>query len=378
MTNVIVNARIIDGQSDIESGYLRFDERILASGPMKKFVAADDDQIIDYHGKIVIPGFIDMHCHAGYGIDSMTGSTEELTKLASQLAQEGVTGVLLTTMTQSDQAISKALESIAVASNQATNILGIHLEGPFVSKAFHGAQPADEVKDFDLELMKSWQEIAGDHIKAITYAPELPNARELERYCEEHAILRSMGHSQATYDQANSANADRITHLYNAQSPLHHRNVGLVGEAFLNPSLMAELIVDGVHVSPAAVKIAYQAVGTDRLELVTDSMEARGMPDGDYQLGGQKVIVSNGAARLEDGTLAGSVLKFKDAFKNVVEFTNCSLLDAVKMSSTNQARELGLTDQGNFNQDSYANINIFDNDLDLRQTYYRGTPLNRR
>lgn len=345
---------------------------------MSQFIAQDDDQIIDYPSKIVVPGFIDMHCHAGYGIDSMNGNADELIELSAKLAREGVSGVLITTMTQSSQAISKALESIVSASERSTNILGIHLEGPFVSKVFHGAQPVDEVKDFDLNLMRSWQAITGDRIKAITYAPELLHARELEQYCDEHNILKSMGHSQATYEQATEATADRITHLYNAQSPLHHRNVGLVGEAFLNTSLMTELIVDGVHVSPEAVKIAYEIIGSDRLELVTDSMEARGMPDGTYQLGGQKVTVADGAARLDNGHLAGSVLKFKDAFKNIIKFTNCSLLDAVKMSSSNQAKELGLKDQGNFLPDSYANVNVFDNDLDLCQTYYQGEPLNRR
>lgn len=378
MARVLTNIRLIDGQTEIKNAFLRFEKRIIDSGMMADFELQPDDQQIDCLGKIVVPGFIDMHCHGGYGMDTMTGNPDDLVQLVKKLAQEGVTGVLLTTMTQSVPNIQSALKSIVKATETSEGILGIHLEGPFVAKAYHGAQPASEIINFNPNLFDSWQQIAKGRIKAVTYAPELPNSDILETQCHENGILASIGHSQATFTEADKAHADRVTHLYNAQTPLHHRDVGVVGEAFLNPNLNVELIVDGIHVSPEAVKIAYQQIGSDRLELVTDSMEARGMPDGVYELGGQQVNVANGAAKLINGHLAGSVLKFKDAFKNMIQFTGCSLLDAVKMSSVNQARELGLTDQGNLVVGSVANINVFDNDLDLWQTYYQGEPLNRR
>lgn len=366
-TTVWINATLYTGTEKIEKGFVRCAKTILDIGEMADFKEAEGDTIIDAAGKIIVPGFIDVHSHGGYGWDSMDGNPEEIDQMVHKMQQEGITSYFATTMTQSYQNIEKAMLAIKEAAERNPVIQGIHLEGPFVSVDFKGAQPEEYIKIPDAAMMRKWNDLSGGLIRLVTYAPETSDATEFEKYCVDHNIVLSVGHSNATRAQLMDSKASHVTHLYNAQRGLHHREPGVTGHAFLE-KLYSEMIVDGYHIAPDMVNIAYQILGPDHIELITDSMRAKGMPDGESELGGQKVFVKDKQARLADGTLAGSVLQFKDAFKNMMAFTGCRIEDAVKMSSVNQAKEFGLTQKGTLEVGKDADMVVFDQNLNLEQT----------
>ncbi|KAL3949204.1 N-acetylglucosamine-6-phosphate deacetylase [Lentilactobacillus hilgardii] len=371
MSKVLTNGHIYTGRREIKCGFIRFSDKVNAIGSMQDFHLQRDDDVNDLKGKLVVPGFIDVHVHGGYGIDSMTGDSSHISQMVSKMKSEGVTALLLTTMTQSPSKISHAMVAIREATLINPVIVGIHLEGPFVSKKFNGAQPIDQIQSVNVSDLSRWNQLSGGLVRLITYAPEVNDHRSLEAYCNAHQIRISVGHSDATYKTLQQCQVDHITHLFNAQRGLHQREPGVVGFSMLS-DMPVELICDGYHVVSPVVKLAYRIIGSDRLELVTDAMEAKGMVDGDYQLGGQHVLVTKNRAILGNGKLAGSVLKFDQAFRNVIQFTGCSIGDAVKMSSTNQAKEFNLKGKGSLEIGSDADINVFDNQLDLMATYSYG------
>lgn len=366
-TSVLINATIYTGKEEIESGFIRYGKTILAISEMKDFEEKEEDTIIDVSGKIIVPGFIDVHSHGGYSWDSMDGHSEEINQMVHKMQKEGITSYFATTMTQSYENIEKTMVAIKKAAEVNPVIQGIHLEGPFVSVVFKGAQPEEHIKIPDAEMMRKWNDLSGGRIRLVTYAPETSDATAFEQYCVDNNIVLSVGHSNATRAQLMDSKASHITHLYNAQRGLHHREPGVTGHAFL-AKLYSEMIVDGYHIAPDMVNIAYQILGADHIELITDSMRAKGMPDGESELGGQKVFVEDKQARLEDGTLAGSVLEFQDAFKNMMAFTGCGIADAVKMSSVNQAKEFGLTQKGTLEIGKDADMVLFSHDLTLEET----------
>ena len=346
MGKVIIHAEVYTGETVIADGFVRFGKEISAVGNMSEYVAETDEEVIDASGSRLVPGFIDVHSHGGYGKDNMDGDADEINRMIGKMHQEGITSYFPTTMTQSNENIEKALVGIRKAAEKNPVIQGVHLEGPFISAVFKGAQPEEHIKLPDADLMRRWQELSGGLIRLVTYAPETSNATAFEKYCLDNQIVLSVGHSNARRSQLQQSKASHITHLYNAQRGLHHREPGVTGHAFLEDDIYVEMIVDGLHIDPEMVKIAFKQKGADRIELITDAMRAKGMGDGISELGGQKVIVKDGEARLESGNLAGSVLEFQKAFENVISFTGCSISDAVKMSSVNQAREFGLVRKG--------------------------------
>lgn len=346
MKTVIIHAEIYTGETVIVDGFVRFEKVISAVGKMSDYVPESGEEVIDAAGSRLVPGFIDVHSHGGYGVDNMDGDADGINRMIAAMHREGITSYFPTTMTQSSENIEKALVGIRKAAEKNPVIQGIHLEGPFVSAVHKGAQPEEYIKLPDAALMRKWHELSGGLIRLVTYAPETSDASAFEKYCLDNRIVLSVGHSDALRSQLQQSKATHITHLYNAQRGLHHREPGVTGHAFLEENIYAEMIVDGLHIDPEMVKIAFKQKGADRIELITDAMRAKGMGDGMSELGGQKVIVQNGEARLESGNLAGSVLEFQHAFKNIIAFTGCSLLDAVKMSSVNQAREFGLAQKG--------------------------------
>lgn len=346
MGKVIIHAEVYTGETVIADGFVRFGKEISAVGNMSEYVAETDEEVIDASGSRLVPGFIDVHSHGGYGMDNMDGDADEINRMIGKMHQEGITSYFPTTMTQSNENIEKALVGIRKAAEKNPVIQGVHLEGPFISAVFKGAQPEEHIKLPDADLMRRWQDLSGGLIRLVTYAPETSDATAFEKYCLDNQIVLSVGHSNARRSQLQQSEATHITHLYNAQRGLHHREPGVTGHAFLEDDIYVEMIVDGLHIDPEMVKIAFKQKGADRIELITDAMRAKGMGDGISELGGQKVIVKDGEARLESGNLAGSVLEFQKAFENVISFTGCSISDAVKMSSVNQAREFGLVQKG--------------------------------
>ncbi|CAM4311545.1 N-acetylglucosamine-6-phosphate deacetylase [Weissella hellenica] len=378
MSKVLTHATIYtgnDNQPILKDAYIRFDKQIEAIGTMAELIISANDQIIRADRQVIVPGFIDVHTHGAYGFDTMDGNAQDVVNMVHGQISEGITSVFPTTMTQSVENISNAMVAINEAANQEPAIVGVHLEGPFINPHFKGAQPEQHIIAPSQELVQKWHELSGNRVRLITYAPEqAANVADFENYLAEHNIIGSIGHSNATREFLQQySKASHITHLYNAQRPMAHREPGVTGHAMLEDNIRTELIVDGFHVYPDMVNLAYKLKSAKRIDLITDSMRAKGLGDGESELGGQKVWVKDKQARLADGTLAGSVLEFDDAFRNMMAFTGATVHEAIQMASVNQAVEFGLTTKGTLAVGKDADLNIFSADFsELTATYSMG------
>lgn len=378
MSKVLTHATIYtgnDNQPILKDAYIRFDKQIEAIGTMAELIISANDQIIRADRQVIVPGFIDVHTHGAYGFDTMDGNAQDVVNMVHGQISEGITSVFPTTMTQSVENISNAMVAINEAANQEPAIVGVHLEGPFINPHFKGAQPEQHIIAPSQELVQKWHELSGNRVRLITYAPEqAANVADFENYLAEHNIIGSIGHSNATREFLQQySKASHITHLYNVQRPMAHREPGVTGHAMLEDNIRTELIVDGFHVYPDMVNLAYKLKSAKRIDLITDSMRAKGLGDGESELGGQKVWVKDKQARLADGTLAGSVLEFDDAFRNMMAFTGATVHEAIQMASVNQAVEFGLTTKGTLAVGKDADLNIFSADFsELTATYSMG------
>lgn len=367
----------------IENGFIKIiDGKIVEIGSTEELEKDNEFEVIELAGQYkAIPGLIDVHIHGVNGADTMDATKEALDTMVTALPKEGTTSFLATTMTQEGKQIENALLNAGqyIEKQQPTGkaeILGLHLEGPFVNSKRAGAQPIQHIIDPDLALFKEWQSLTKGNIKLVTLAPEQPGGLDMIRYLKANGIIASIGHTDATYDEVNEAidaGANHITHLFNQMRGLHHREPGVVGAAFLRDELKAEIIVDGVHVRPEMVKLAFKQKQSEGLILITDSMRAKCLKNGKYDLGGQEVTVKNGKAVLEDGTLAGSILKLGHAVKNIISYTGCSLEDAIEMASVNPAKQLNIYDRkGSIAVGKDADIVILDEELEVYMTLCRG------
>ncbi|ANR67505.1 N-acetylglucosamine-6-phosphate deacetylase [Staphylococcus equorum] len=375
---VIENGRIYTEEEIIERGYI-----IVKNDKITDVGKGDYEGALttyDAQGQHVLPGFIDIHMHGGYGEDAMDASYDGLKHLAELLLSEGTTSFLATTMTQSDENITKALENIIEYQKQqnvlkAADIVGIHLEGPFISEHKVGAQNPAYVQRPSIEKVQQFQKTANNQIKVITFAPEVEGAHETLEALHDQ-IRFSIGHTVATFDETNEAvarGAKHVTHLYNAGTPFEHREPGVFGAAWTNDSLSTELIVDGIHSHPTAIQIAYKQKGNTRFFLITDAMRAKGMPDGEYDLGGQNVIVKGSEARLASGALAGSILKMNEGLKNLIQYTGDSLDNLWRVTSLNQAIALNIESQkGSLKVGKDADIVIVDDEITVQTTIKAG------
>ena len=343
-----------------------------------KFVSIQPSQEADvgtdYTGFMVAPGFIDLHQHGTSGYDMMDGTQEAIEKISEHLVKEGTTRFLATTMTMDIQAILSALNAYPNATMPGAISLGIHLEGPFISKAFPGAQDPAFIIKGTKALFDQFQTAAQGHIKLVTLAPEEQDPGFL-KYLIEEGIVISMGHSAATETDVENAlklGIKRVTHCYNAMSKLHHRDLGLVGMTLLKDEIEAELIADGIHTTDHAMRLLAK-VKKDKVTIVTDGMRAKGLGEGTYELGGQKITVKDGAARLENGVLAGSVLHMDQALRNMKKI-GLSLPEAVRMMSVQPATTLGLEDKlGQIKEGYVADMVILNQALEIQETYVEGT-----
>ena len=328
----------------------------------------------------VLPAFIDTHVHGAGGADAMDGNREALSVIAETLAKEGTASFLATTMTQSPENIIRALSAVkeymSAAPDTGAKILGVHLEGPFIAEKFKGAQPLEYVAAPDIKVFEKYNEAAGGAIKIVTMAPETEGAEDFIKYLAKNHIIASIGHTAAKYadvERAVAAGAKNVTHTYNAQSPLHHRDIGVVGSALLIDGLQTEIIADTIHVSVPALKLLVKNKPADKVTLITDAMRAKGMPDGESELGGQKVFVKNGEARLADGTLAGSVLRMNAAVKNMVLKAGVPFERAVDFASLNPAKELGIADKkGSIAPGKDADFTVLDGEFNVLMTIRAG------
>ena len=330
---------------------------------------------IDAKGKYVSPGFIDIHIHGSGGYDTMDASVEALRIISTTIAANGVTAYLPTTMTMDTDSIYKALDAIRKAMDteiRGSKILGVHLEGPFINEKYKGAQQADNIIKPSYEIIKDYLDI----IKIITLAPEKDeNHSFIKRVKHDSDITLSIGHSDASYEQTLEAIEDGIshaTHVFNAMTPLNHRKPGIIGAIFTS-DITCDLIADLIHIHPAIFNILINAVHKDKVVLITDSMRAGCMKSGEYDLGGQKVIVKDGAARLQDGTLAGSVLTLNKAILNMLHNSNLEIYEAVAMATINPAKVINMDNKkGSIEVGLDADIVIFNDDIEVLTTIVEG------
>ena len=331
-------------------------------------------------GQIIVPGFIDQHVHGAGGADAMDGTIDALSTIANALASEGTTTFLATTMTQSEQNILNAMKAvndyIKADKEDGARVLGIHLEGPFISVKHIGAQPLEYVAKPDKEVFDKYNSASGNNIKIVSLAPEVEGADELIAHLNKNGIVASAGHTDAGYNDIENAIASglkNITHTYNAQKALHHREIGTVGSAMLFDSLNCEAICDTIHLSVPAIKLLIKNKPHDKFTLITDSMRAKHLCDGISELGGQKVIVKNGEARLENGALAGSILKMNDAVKNLVTKCGVAFTDAIDYATINPAKNLGIDGEcGSIAQGKNADLTVLNADYSVAKTIRNG------
>ena len=334
---------------------------------------------MDGQGCLVLPGFIDIHIHGADGADFMDGTEESFEKVARALPKEGTTSFLATTLTQSEEHILNAVEAgrkFMEQNETGAEMLGFHLEGPFIHPGQAGAQPVEFIRKPSFQFLERW--FGGDlgHLKVVTLAPECDEGLKLTRRLAERDIIVSAGHTKATFEDVQHAvdhGLSHLTHFGNAMSGLHHREIGVVGAGFLLEQLHCEVIADGIHLSEAMLRLIYKTIGPERIILITDSMRAKGLPDGTYTLADQDVKVVGRKATLDNGTLAGSVLKMDEAVQMMRRIGNCDLIDLMRMSSSNAAKRLGVFDRkGSIEVGKDADLVLLDADFQVHATICRG------
>lgn len=377
---LIINGKVYLEETVLDNGFVLLDgEKIVDYGDME-FVPSYNGEIVDAKGKYVLPGFIDQHIHGANGSDHMDATLKDLENIATFLPKEGTTSYLPTTMTQSLENVGKALETIVEYMDKdngpgQTEMLGIHVEGPFISKKHVGAQNPDYVQVPTIENFDVLWEKAGHRVKLITYAPEEAE-KGFTQYLRSLGVVPSAGHTDSYFKEIAEEVPNglaNMTHFHNAMTPHHHRNPGAVTAGFVYPELKAELIVDGIHLAPETVNATFQIKGADGVIVITDAMRAKGLPDGDYDLGGQMVHKEGKECRIDNGALAGSVAEMDFVVRNFKEFTNCSMRDIVKVSSENSAKQLNVFDRkGSIRIGKDADIIICDEDINIYTTICRG------
>lgn len=375
-TILISNVTIVNYDREITGDLFIRDGKVEKIG---QALQVEADIFLDGTAKnwIVMPGFIDMHIHGSAGFDMMDATEEALRGMSRSLVKEGTTSYLPTTITQRVDAIEAALENVNGFVNNAdeAEVLGIHVEGPYISTKWAGAQPIEHISEPSIEQFLKWQQLSGNRIKQVTVAPEIVGGFEFVQAMSEEGIISSIGHSDASSDEVEKAvqlGAKQATHLYNQMRLFHHRDTGVVGSVLLDDHMKVEIIVDYIHSHMKAVNLAYRLKGAEGIILITDAMRAKGLEYGEYDLGGQTVYVTEKGAHLSSGALAGSILTMDQAVRNMKQTTGCSLQELVSMSSTNAAKQLKLSHKGYIDEGFDADLVILDFELNVQKTICRG------
>lgn len=338
-----------------------------------KLITASDEvhdrKIIDAEGLYVLPGLVDIHTHGAVGHDFCDGDAKGLKEIAEYEKSCGITSFCPTSMTFSESRLSGIFETINYLqpSDNLARVAGINMEGPFISSSKKGAQNKKYIQNPDIEMFAKLNEKCNNRIRIITIAPELEGSMDFIRKYHDKVTI-SLGHSDASYEtalEAINAGATHITHLFNAMPPYNHRNPGIVGAAIDNNDIMVEIICDGVHIHPSVIKTVFKLFGDKRVILISDSMEATGMPDGEYGLGGQRVYKNGSYATLSDGTIAGSVTNLFNCMKNAINY-GIPPESAIKAATCNPAKSIGLSGKiGTLAENAYADIILVDKNFEL-------------
>jgi len=339
-------------------------------------------QTFDLGGLTLAPGFIDIHVHGGGGFSLITEDPDDIRSYARWVVRHGVTGFLATLVGAPPPEMKRWLAAAVAAGENVeggARPLGVHLEGPFVNPSRRGALPAEGLRQPGVAEFLALAEAAPGRLKVITLAPELPGARDVVTAARERGVAVSMGHTDATYEQALEAiewGVRQATHCFNGMRPFHHRDPGCLGAILSSPMISAELIADGVHVHPGAIALLLAAKGPQGTILITDGIAAAGLRDGVYSLAGEAIQVRNGVASLPDGTLAGSVVTMDQAVRNVVGLGLAPLTEAVRMASASPAAALGLGQRlGQIAPGFAADLVALDEKLEVATTFVGGRPV---
>lgn len=370
-----------------KANYIILEDKVLENyymevedGKIKSFSKEEPEEFEDL-GEIIAPGLVDTHIHGYHGEDIMNAKKGALEVISKGILEMGVTSFLPTTLTDSTEKLNEACRVVGEEYKDVSGakVRGIFLEGPFFTEKYKGAQNEKYMSDPDIEKLRKWKELSDGLVNKIAIAPEREGVADFIHKANAMGVAVALGHSDASYEDAMNAveeGANIFVHTYNGMSGLHHRNPGMVGAA-MNSNAISELICDGHHVNPASANILMNAKGRDKIALITDCMSAGGMADGDYKLGEFDVIVENGTARLkEGGNLAGSILKLKDAVKNVVDWQIANVFEAIQIASLIPAKSVGIDNVcGKLKVGYDADFIVLDDDLDLKATFIDGEKL---
>ena len=367
----------------VNAGILIRDGEIEMAGPRSGMELPSGATEVQATDSTAIPGFVDVHIHGAGGHDVMEANETALSTITGRLAAFGTTSLLATTITASADDTCRSVEGIAKyisgqyqTSDTRAEILGIHFEGPFLSKERRGVHPAEWLQLPSAELLQRFLQAAAGNARILTIAPELSGATPCIDAARSLGMVVSIGHTDATYEQARAAvahGAHHATHVYNAMRPFTHRDPGVIGAVLTTPEVTAELIADGIHVDEIAMKVLLQAKGTQGVVLISDGTSATGMPDGEYMLGGLKVTVNGGVCRNAEGRLAGSTLTLDRALRNIVGL-GIPLADAVRMLTLNPATLLGIEfKKGALRTGADADIVLLNDGLEIERVWARGT-----
>ncbi len=354
---------------------------VLLEGGAIREVSPDDyplaeaDEVREHAGSLILPGFVDLQVNGSFGVDVAT-EPGRLPELSRRLLATGTTAYLPTVISSPESLYEETLPQIAtaVSMGEEAEILGVHLEGPFIELEKRGAHAAAHVRPPDRSLLGRLLDLAP--VRMLTVAPELEGAAELMELARNRGVVVSAGHSAASFEVAYAAfdgPVAGVTHLFNAMSPLHHREPGLPGAAFAHPRAVCGLIADGLHVHPEVVGLAFRMLGPDRIYLTTDAIAAAGMGPGEYRLATRTVYMESGVPHLASGAIAGSVLTMSEAFANILAFTGCTIPEAARMVSTTPARLIGEgRRKGRLAPGYDADLTVLSPDLSVEEVWTHG------
>ncbi len=335
--------------------------------------------VMDFRDGIVAPGLVDLHVHGGGGHDVMDASDDSLNRLSLFLAAGGVTSFLATTYTapwEETLAAARAVRGADEKGVEGAEVVGLHLEGPYINPKYRGSQSADYIRRPNKEELEEVYREAGAALKIVTLAPEVDGALEAVAWLSSKGVVPSAGHTDATYGEMMAAVESGLTHaahLFNGMRPFHHREPGAVGAALADPRVCVELIADGVHLHPASLSLTARLKGAQKTALVSDSIPPAGLPDGDYSLGDERVHVLNGRCLLDSGAPAGSAIRLSDAVREAVGRTGLTIAEAVEMASTTPAKVAGLADRkGRLEPGMDADLVVLDGGFNVLMTMVGG------
>ncbi len=381
MPTIFTSATVITPFKTIENGMVVVNDqgKIEYAGDRSNAPVIEGKKF-DLKGKIISPGFIDIHVHGGKGVTFGMGDlAEDLEKYSLWAASNGVTGFLMSIAgpdAESTKALIRAYVPLLEKGCSGASAHGLHLEGPFLNPEKHGAFNTAWLRSPSPEEAKQYLEQGKGWVKQMTLAPELPNSAEIAAAYRKAGVVAALGHSNTDYEFASQAlkgDFTHVTHTFNAQSSFSHRTPGVIGAVLTSNKVTGELIADGVHIHPGAMKVLLRCLGKDRIVLITDAMPAAGLHDGQYELIGQQIMVKDGKATLEDGTIAGSTATLNQCVNNMHTLAGASLQEAIQMASCNPAAVIGATQTtGSLETGKQADLIVIDEKVDVYLTMIKG------